>query len=98
MEKSKRRKVVLSVQDKLDIINMLKKGASYTVIIEKYGIGRSTVADIKKSESKLLAYKDKMAMMGLKAEKTKAMKTGNYELLDAALYIWFGSNENITCQ
>ena len=56
MEKpGKRRKVELSVQDKLDTINLLKKGASYTIIIEKCGIGQSTVADSKKSESKLLA-------------------------------------------
>ena len=87
MEKStKRRKVVLSIDDKLEVIKMLKQGTSYTIIAEKYGIGRSTVADIKKSESKLLDYKMKMATMGVKVGEKKAMKTGSYELLDPALY------------
>ena len=87
----KRKKVVLTLEEKLDVLQLLEKGTSYTLVAEKYGIGRSTVADIKKSKSKLLSYKKKTLDMGrLKAtEERKAMKLGTFEKLDEALYIWF---------
>ena len=58
---------------------MLKKGSCYTIVSEKFGIGQSTVADIKKSESKLIACKTQMAMMGIfNTKDKKTMKTGSY--------------------
>ena len=54
---AKRKKFVLSIQQKLAILDLLHNGASYTVVMEKYGIGWSTVADIKKSEGKLKRFK-----------------------------------------
>ena len=85
----KRKKVVLTIEEKLEILGELKKGVSYTSISEKYGIGRSTVADIKKNESKLREYKERKTTFGFKKVQAKVMKSGSYELLDAALYIWF---------
>ena len=86
---AKRKKVVLSIEQKLEIIELLKKGTSYTIILEKYGIGRSTVSDIKKNESKLNEFKKKMTDKAVKAVNTKTMKMGSHEKLDVALYIWF---------
>ena len=82
---SEEKEVVLSIEQKQEIIELLKKGTSYTIISEKYGIGRSTVSDIKKNESKLNKFKKKMTDMGVKAVNTKAMKMGLYEKLDATL-------------
>ena len=54
MEKvAKRKKVVLTIEEKLEILDSIKTGTSYTVISERYGVGRSTVADIKRNASKL---------------------------------------------
>ena len=40
----KRKKIVFTIEEKLEeTINQLQKGTSYTVITEKYGIGRLTV-------------------------------------------------------
>ena len=65
MEKvAKRKKVVLPIEEKLDILESIKSGTSYTVISERYGIGRSTVADIKKNSSKLVTFKQKTVEMG----------------------------------
>ena len=86
---AKRKKIVLSIEDKLEILELLQKGTSYTIVSEKYGIGRSTVANIKKNESKLKVFKQRMTDMGVKSVDTKAMKLGTYEKLDAALYMWF---------
>ena len=68
---------------------MLQKGASYSTVADKYGIGRSTIADIKKSEGKLRSFKQRMTEMGVKDVKVKAMRIGAHEKLDEGLYIWF---------
>ena len=85
----KQKKVVLTVENKLEIIDLLRKGTSYTVISEKYGIGRSTITNIKNNEAKLKSFKEKMTEMGIKEITTKSMKIGAFEKLDEALYIWF---------
>ena len=46
---SKRKRVVLTIKEKVNIIQLMEKGTSYTVISEKYGIGRSTVGGIRSS-------------------------------------------------
>ena len=38
-ESTTKRKIVLTIEEKLEIINLLQEGTSYTVITEKYGIG-----------------------------------------------------------
>ena len=65
---SKRTKVVLSVEEKLHvaIVELLRKGTSYTVIAERYGIARSTVANIKKNGAKLDVFKQKVTGIGEK--------------------------------
>lgn len=70
MEKvAKRKKVVLTIEEKLEIIESLKSGTSYAVISERYGIGRSTVANIKKNSSKLETFKQKTVEMGFKKQR-----------------------------
>ena len=44
---SKRKRVVLSLKDKLDIISALKRGDSGRYLSDKYGVGTSTISDIK---------------------------------------------------
>ena len=56
--KPNRKKVLLTIDDKIDILQLLNFGTLYTIISEKYGIGRSTVADIIKSALKLEAFKN----------------------------------------
>ena len=42
--------VVLTITDKVKILELLDKSVSYTIIAEKFGVGKSTVGDIKKSQ------------------------------------------------
>ena len=53
MATPKRKKIVLTAEESLEIIKEIQRGVSYTLISEKYGIERSTVGDIKKNEAKL---------------------------------------------
>lgn len=84
----KRKRLVLTIEQKLEVLKMLDKSISYTIICEKYGIGRSTVSDIKKSRDKLLKFKKDIKEMGTK-RKVKVMKLGDDQLLDKAVYVWF---------
>lgn len=48
----KRKRVVLTIKDKLDIIKKLEEGISFKKLSAVYGIGESTVRDIKKKQRK----------------------------------------------
>ena len=39
----KRKRITLSLEDKVNIIELLEKGTSYALISERYGAGRLTV-------------------------------------------------------
>ena len=83
-----RKRVVLSIEDKLKVIELIDKSVSYSIISEKFGIGRSTVSDIKKNKEKILSFKREMVDMGMK-KRPKTMKLGEDRELDQALYLWF---------
>ena len=63
-EQAKRKRVVLTIEDKIKIIQLLNDHVSYTIISEKYGIGRSTISDIKKNQQKIIAFKQGMIDRG----------------------------------
>ena len=65
--KAKRSHKTLTVIQKLKLLDQIRT-KSYTVLCDEYGIGRSTVTDIKKRESSLREYKQKMAEMGMKRD------------------------------
>ena len=67
---------------------MLDKSVSYTVIAEKFGIGKSTVSDLKKNKEKILCFQREMMEMEMKKE-AKTMRLGDDKRLDQALYLWF---------
>lgn len=52
----KRKKVVLLIQEKLELINNIEKGTSKKQISLKYGIGKSIVRDIFKQKDKLMKF------------------------------------------
>ncbi|UYV75442.1 hypothetical protein LAZ67_13000282, partial [Cordylochernes scorpioides] len=49
---------ILKLGEKLDVLSDIKKGLSYTTIMQKYKISKTTVYDIKKSELKLAKFVD----------------------------------------
>ena len=83
----KRAHKTLTIDQKLELLDQIGKKL-YTVLCEEYGIGRSTISDMKKRESSLRQYKRKMKDMGVKRP-AKVMKLGKDEELETALYLWF---------
>ena len=79
---AKKRKV-LSVEDKLEVLKLIDSKTSYSTIAGQYGIGKSTVSDIKKNRIKLVEqFKKKTVEMGMKTANIKAMKFGEHKELD----------------
>ena len=85
--KPKRKRTVLSIEDKVAIIKQLDS-SSANVIAERYGVGKSTVSDIKKNRDKILRFNQEMCDMGM-SKKAKVMKIGDDEQHDKAVYLWF---------
>lgn len=81
-------RVVLSLKDKINIIDSLKKGETGRKLADKYGVGTSTISDIKKNVHSILLYTCKLdSEDGSKYR--KMMKKPKNELLEDALYCWF---------
>lgn len=84
----KRKRVVLSMRDKLNILQQLNKGASGVNLAKQYGVGTSTISDIKKNSESLLKFTTTLdSEEGSKHRKT--MKTAENKDLEKAMYVWF---------
>ena len=85
----KRKKVCLSIEDKLDICEMGRKKVPIIEIMAKYNIGKSTAYDIIKQEEQLKGFKRNRAELGIgkSVKSAKSMKCGMFEKLDGALYL-----------
>lgn len=53
---SKRKRVVLSLQDKVKIIESIKNGESGSKLAQIYGVGTSTISDIKKNSDSIMKF------------------------------------------
>ena len=84
---SKRKRVVLDLDAKLSIINRLDRGETAGKLANEYGVGKSTITDIKKSKGKLQDFAAKMETGdGLQR---KIMKTAKDDDLEHSVFTWF---------
>ena len=82
-------KVVLSIEEKLNVCKMFRNKILITDIMLKYSIGKWTVNDIIKKEESLKNFKVGKSEIGVSnsVKATKTMKGGMYQKLDSALYL-----------
>ncbi|XP_051174284.1 jerky protein homolog-like [Leptopilina boulardi] len=85
---SSRKRVVIPITDKIKIIESLKKGESGRLLADKYGVGTSTISDIKKNAESILNYKVKIDSQDGSINR-KPMKDPPNKLLEDAVYSWF---------
>lgn len=85
---SKHKRVVLSLKDTINIIDSLKKGEIGRKLANNYGVGTSTMSDIKKNTDSILLYTYKLDSKD-GSKHRKIMKKSKNELLEDALYCWF---------
>ena len=81
-KKRKRAHKTLSIEEKVEILDQIPN-KSYRIISEKYGVGTSTISDIKKHGSELRDYKRKMIEMGC----TLPSKIGKDQKLEEAVFL-----------
>ena len=87
-EAGKRAHVSLTIEQKVEILDLIQKKTSYKLLSEKYGIGISMISDIKKKGGELKSYKRKLTEMGCKCP-AKTMKLGRDNELEEAVFLWF---------
>ena len=90
----KRKRVNLSVVQKLELIKNIENGASIVGVCEQYGVKKQMVSDIRKSKKKLMKYAasycvDASSSKSGKVKTRKHMKTGKDQALDAAVMKWY---------
>ena len=86
---SKRKRVVLSIEDKLTVCDLVRKKVSYSEINNRFNIGKPTISDIVRGEEKLKKFKQSKCELGISksVKKTRTMRGGKFDKLDQALYI-----------
>ena len=84
----KRKRLVLTISDKLKICQLVRSGRTLQGVSDEYGVGKSTVHDIVKSEEKLQAFQ-KEIKDGDCIKKRKRLKKADLLALDKAVFLWF---------
>ncbi|XP_070550400.1 jerky protein homolog-like [Ptychodera flava] len=83
----KRKRNMLDLDTKLSIIDRLERGESATKLSREFGVGKSTITDIKNSKAKLHDFASRMdTNVGVKR---KIMKTAIDEALQKSVLTWF---------
>ncbi|XP_067144543.1 jerky protein homolog-like [Centruroides vittatus] len=86
--KRKRKHVVLSVSDKLKIIDQFKSGASRLTLAGEYGVGKTTITDIKKNSDAIKKFASVLDSEDGSMHR-KMMKMAENKDLDTSVYTWF---------
>ena len=87
---SKRKRVVLSIEDKSTVCDLVRKKVSYSEINNRLNIGKPTISDIVRGEEKLKKFKQSKCELGISksVKKTKTVRGGKLDKLDQVMYIW----------
>jgi transposase len=92
----KRKRVTLSITQKLQLIDILERGVSVAHVCELYGVKKQTVSDIRKNKEKLTQFllkydlnKSSRSGFGFTARDRKHVKSAQNENLEEAVYKWF---------
>lgn len=84
----KRKSKTLTLKEKYDILIQLDEGKSVSAIINKYGIGRTTLYDLKKQKQKVFEYIENSS-----GETRRTFKKSNYPEVENSLIDWCQSQE-----
>ncbi|CAH1954517.1 unnamed protein product [Acanthoscelides obtectus] len=83
---STRKHISLSIRKRSEILDKLKRGDSGKKLAAMYGVGKSTISDIKKNRGKIGAFMKK-CISGPGSRKT--LRTAEHPEMEKKLYEWF---------
>ena len=84
----KRKRSVLTLERKLEIIAEVKKGKSVRLVAGQFDVPKSTVSDIWKGREKIESFVSASECPSL-TKKRCIVRDPNYEKLDQACHVWF---------
>ena len=84
---TKRKRSILSIQDKQSILLRLEKGEKGTSLSSEYGVSKQQISVICKNKVKIMKFADSLEIDH--ELKRKSLKVAHDEQLDEALYAWF---------
>ena len=85
----KRKRVNLSVVQKLELIKNIENGASVAGVCKQYGVKKQTVSNIRLMKYAASYCVDASSSKSGKVKTRKHMKTGKDQALDAAVMKWY---------
>lgn len=85
---SKRKHVVLSLKEKAEIVEALTKGERGSNLARKYGVGTSTITDIRKKSNNIMRFYKSCLTKGGPVTR-KVMRQPKYAKVDSSVYTWF---------
>ena len=85
----KRKRLVLTLPKKIELVKRMEKGESRAKLMTEYGVGSSTLYDLKKRKDELLSFVTSTESPTGKIQKRKTLKGPKMQDLDSALYLWF---------
>lgn len=84
----KRKRVVLTLKEKMDVCRRLEKGESRRALMQEYNVGMSTLYDIRAHKAQLLRFFASSDSDKALAQR-RTLHTPKLEHLDRVLYEWF---------
>ena len=84
----RRKRVSLTIFQKVEILKKLQHGSSVKMIQEEYNVGKSTIYDLRSDKEKILQYTAECESANLMKNR-KTMKPAKFDELDRVLYEWF---------
>lgn len=84
----KRKRLVLTIEAKIEIIERLQKGESQQSLADQFKIGKSTVSDLWKKREDVLYFAAKLDNTD-GSKRRKVMKQAKNVQLEEALFMWF---------
>jgi hypothetical protein len=84
----RRRRHVLTIKQKVEVLRKIDRGVSVSQLCREYGVGQSTICNIKAQKNKILQFvAGSVSMAGI--SKRKTLRGPNNIDLDKMVYEWF---------
>ena len=84
----KRKRVTLIIEKKLDVLKKIDQGASLAAVALEFGLGKSSVSDIKRGRKKILKFATESTDPSC-LKKRCIVRKANDEVFDNAIHLWF---------
>ena len=85
---AKRKRAVLTLDAKHQILVQLEKGAKPSSLMQEWNRGKVIISDIKQNKEWILSYISVMEM-SCGAKKCKTLKKESFKDVEKAMYLWF---------